>query len=224
MDNNYLTQLGQTLSEPVFQKPSLNNNLALFGGILSQTADIQKFQAAWKMQEAGVPREIIWQQTGWFLGPDGNWRYEIDDSQASVNFGKGSLNALVNHPEWSKAYPHYQNMPAEIKAQEPFSGWEGDHGHLTKDGLFIQAGSQDSAKRLAIHEMQHATQNYEGFAPGAWAHGFKPELGHKGVPYEQYVRAPGEIEANIAALRANMTPEQRRQNPPWVLWEYLQGK
>lgn len=52
-----------------------------FAGPKAKTADIQKLQQAKQMQAEGVTNETIRQQTGWFQGMDGKWRFEIDDSQ-----------------------------------------------------------------------------------------------------------------------------------------------
>lgn len=51
-----------------------------FAGERSKTADMEALAMAKEMQEQDVDRETILRETGWFVGADGKWRYEIDDS------------------------------------------------------------------------------------------------------------------------------------------------
>ena len=51
-----------------------------FAGERSKTADMEALALAKEMQEQDVDRETILRETGWFVGADGKWRYEIDDS------------------------------------------------------------------------------------------------------------------------------------------------
>lgn len=56
-----------------------------FAGEKSWTADLNQLDQAKQMQKKGVDNETIRQQTGWFQGMDGKWRYEIDDSDFRVD-------------------------------------------------------------------------------------------------------------------------------------------
>lgn len=58
--------------------------LGTFAGVNAKTANKALLEAAEKMDKAGVDRTKIWQDTGWFKGPEGKWRFEIDDSAASA--------------------------------------------------------------------------------------------------------------------------------------------
>jgi hypothetical protein len=51
-----------------------------FAGENANNADLDALARAKEMQAAGVADETIRQQTGWFTGMDGKWRWEIDDS------------------------------------------------------------------------------------------------------------------------------------------------
>jgi hypothetical protein len=59
--------------------PSVYNQ---FVGMDSKTADLGNLQKAMDMAEEGRSNNVIRQQTGWFKGVDGLWRYEISDDQA----------------------------------------------------------------------------------------------------------------------------------------------
>ena len=51
-----------------------------FAGERARTADLDALSRAKEMQAQGVANETIRQETGWFQGMDGKWRWEIDDS------------------------------------------------------------------------------------------------------------------------------------------------
>ena len=63
-------------------KPNVKYSIS---GINSKTADTSTLAIAETMLEQGTDSEIIRQETGWFKGYDGKWRYEIDDSNIEIN-------------------------------------------------------------------------------------------------------------------------------------------
>ncbi|WP_372997294.1 LPD23 domain-containing protein [Marinobacter sp.] len=58
---------------------------AMFVGARARTANPGRLSQAHDLELAGIDRETILDQTGWFRGVDGFWRFEIDDSQTSLN-------------------------------------------------------------------------------------------------------------------------------------------
>lgn len=58
---------------------SLSPRVEIFAGRNARTADLQALSRAEEMEAAGATREAIWNETGWFKGVDGKWRWEIDD-------------------------------------------------------------------------------------------------------------------------------------------------
>lgn len=50
-----------------------------FAGTDAQNADKSLLQQARQMQEKGATKEQILKETGWFVGADGKWRFEISD-------------------------------------------------------------------------------------------------------------------------------------------------
>ena len=52
-----------------------------YAGQNAQTADMEALKLAKQMKLGGVADETIRQETGWFMGMDGKWRWEIDDSK-----------------------------------------------------------------------------------------------------------------------------------------------
>ena len=51
-----------------------------YAGELARTADKETLERAKQMLEGGASAEDIFRETGWFKGADGQWRFEIDDS------------------------------------------------------------------------------------------------------------------------------------------------
>lgn len=74
-----------------------------FGGISSANAP-NTFLRAERLAEFDTDNETIRQETGWFKGADGKWRFEIDDSKATVSY-RGDLEQNKN-PE----YREYQEL------------------------------------------------------------------------------------------------------------------
>lgn len=65
----------------------------MFLGRNSAGADGLALRQAEQMAEAGLSKERIYSQTGWFQGEDGHWRYEISDHKAKV------ISDKVEYPE-----------------------------------------------------------------------------------------------------------------------------
>ncbi len=54
-------------------------------GVNSKTADKSLLSKAEQLLDSGVDSETVRQETGWYKGYDGQWRYEIDDSKFLFN-------------------------------------------------------------------------------------------------------------------------------------------
>lgn len=163
-------------------------NIALtFAGPMAKTADLGKMAQAQQLEAAGVPRDQIWNQTGWFKGPEGKWKFEINDSAAKVtpdaNFMQGggtSQGRFMDHPALYEAYPDLQNI--NVKRGQMRGG---SLATTVIDGTPVMKHSEISigtkamnpvdggiavnaneAKSINLHELQHAIQAKEGFATG----------------------------------------------------------
>ena len=78
-NKQYRDQIKETYG---WEKAGVRFSLA---GQAAQTAEMQKFRRAWDMETNGADMETIRQETGWFKGPDGHWRFEINDQGASFD-------------------------------------------------------------------------------------------------------------------------------------------
>ena len=54
-------------------------------GANSRTADLNSLGGAYQMYQNGVSMDTIRKRTGWWLGKDGKWRYEISDKEMRFN-------------------------------------------------------------------------------------------------------------------------------------------
>ena len=72
-----------------------------FAGINARSANLQQLQRAQEMAARGVDNETIRKETGWFRGMDGEWRFEIDDSNM-VYRKEGDALFRKNHPEYAE--------------------------------------------------------------------------------------------------------------------------
>lgn len=58
---------------------------ATAAGIGARTADSAALRRAEALEKSGTDNETIRQETGWYRGMDGQWRFEIDDSDAAFS-------------------------------------------------------------------------------------------------------------------------------------------
>ena len=62
-----------------------SSGLASVAGIQARTADRAALRRAESLEKSGTDNETIRQETGWYRGMDGQWRFEIDDSGAAFS-------------------------------------------------------------------------------------------------------------------------------------------
>lgn len=238
------------------------NQTAMFGGDRATNADLEALAAAQKMHDAGKQRGQIWKDTGWFLNPAGQWRYEIDDSKArpkDLTPTQGRpMSEVLDHPELFKAYPALMNTKVQIEDRDKLDG-----GHIAEydprsNQMFV-AGKRPVGSVLStlLHEAQHGVQTVQGdidtdasqppnvdellkralaskaanqqAARSAASpltkelHGDEVRMRNELLKYLDYnrdatagyVNQPAENEAFAVSARLPMSPQQRKQVPPW---------
>ncbi|RKY41408.1 MAG: hypothetical protein DRP85_06475 [Candidatus Makaraimicrobium thalassicum] len=65
-------------------KRALGNDIGMFLGPNAGGADLAKLAEAKQMMQLGLDEKAVWQNTGWFRGDDGKWRFETSDQQLKV--------------------------------------------------------------------------------------------------------------------------------------------
>lgn len=135
---------------------------ATIAGIRAATANLSALEQAKRMSLKGVGRDDILSETGWWRGPDNQWRFEISDQGATVNQGVGSgarLDAVLNHPELHAAYPELAKV--SVQTQPGRGGF-----YRVGDGDPLISVNEKLPKGPLLHETQHAIQDIEGFERG----------------------------------------------------------
>lgn len=216
----------------------------IFGGRLAQGLGrddrIADLEQARRFERAGYAPNAVWSMTGWARGADGGWRFEIPDTFSrirSVREGKITegrqwyMQDLLHHPELYEKYPFTANLP--VKSEELGDLWAvyrpvekevvyGTGTILRDDPMF---------HKVTLHELQHAVQEHERFAPGANPTGMGElaaavaranpkinpvearEAGNRlGRPL--YMNLAGEVEARNVMSRFDMLDEKLLQRSP----------
>lgn len=143
-----------------------------FAGRGSVTADRSALQQAEELERQGVDNETIRQQTGWYKGMDGKWRYEIDDSQMEISETISNymrLGDLMQHEKLFAAYPDLADISVVFQGLE--DGVNGSY-HPQFDSINLSYRLKNDPvglKDALVHEIQHAIQHREGFTNGATA-------------------------------------------------------
>lgn len=155
---------------------------AMFLGPAAKTANKVALKAAEEMAAKGASRDAIWNETGWFKGVDGKWRFEIPDNQAKIGtkaaddlFGmdggkaatiESSAPGVLWHDDLYKAYPDLRNV--QVKATRDESGGRGGYFSATagKPEIGAQGENLGQLRSVMLHELQHGVQRAEGFARG----------------------------------------------------------
>lgn len=74
-------------------------------GERAETAPLARLEEAKAMQASGESENAIWKKTGWMMGKDGKWRWEIPDNLDGIHLEplKSEEHSLFG-PEWKTAY------------------------------------------------------------------------------------------------------------------------
>jgi hypothetical protein len=174
-------------------RPSAAGSLGIFGGRLAKTADQGALARAEQMAAQGADRRAIWDETGFFQGTDGKWRFEIDDSQSDFRgipdtkyggYGIQELNGsleypssvvgfrpILKHDDLTGAYPNTKEIDLSQQNGKLLGdqATRGSYSPSSTTGIperISLYGNADDPKSTLLHELQHAVQEREGFGQG----------------------------------------------------------
>ena len=163
-------------------KAKLREEAGFIAGVRAKGAPAGALAKAKRLLSKGLDEETVWKATGWMKGPaEGKWRFEIDDSGAKITdkikeLGIDSfsyidgiqLKDFLNHPALFKAYPQLKtiDMKMELGELNLLSKGLQPGASYSKQKIEIRARTLTQAKHDLLHEIQHAIQEIEGFAPG----------------------------------------------------------
>ena len=147
---------------------------AIFAGPLALTADLEAMRRAQSRLEAGEDAAKVWADEGWFRGPDGKMRFEIDDSQSRLtrggrqsvaDYGYRPQEKVMAHPELYGAYPDSAKLTLSNEALGPeLDAVLYDDPRML--AMNFRRSDNAAVRRNLIHENQHLVQDAEGFAKG----------------------------------------------------------
>lgn len=176
---------------------------------------LQNLPQAEQMQQDGYDAIVIKIQTGWEMGIDGKWRYELADpfletsaieDYVKPRFGEPvNIRFILRDTQILTAYPKFESLTLYVM-YSPKAGTAGYYNPET-NGMVISMGSSKDDFSLQIegvllHEIQHLIQEIEGFAKGG---------SPKAIGMRRYLRLAGEVEARNICLRHFLTVDERRQ-------------
>lgn len=134
------------------------------------------------LEADAVHPDEVFKQTGFFRGADSRWRYEIDDSKSvfdkdwvapplevpgvgtySSSAKVSNLSDVLDHPELYKAYPHLKDVQVKYDPEhQGIASWNNSNTITMGDRAF----TEHDPHGIVMHEVQHAIQDFEGFAKG----------------------------------------------------------
>jgi len=161
--------------------------LGMLAGPKAKTANHALLSLAKDLEKEGKSNREIWSKTGWFQGPDGEWRFEISDHAAKLSgnvprsqydpaqvtfplfeggvFNKNprTLGTTLDHQALFEAYPELRDVKVGG------TGFAGDLRGFYNDKqsyMGLRGGKPDDTLSTVLHETQHAVQGIEGTAQG----------------------------------------------------------
>lgn len=141
-----------------------------------------------KLHRAGATKEQTIRATGWWLGDDGKWRYEISAMDARVlKWPKFDVNSQIafkrlpeflHHPKLYELYPQLRDVEVygSTFLRMGNASYSSKYNSIALGAQPADQRGMNSSLMLILHEVQHAIQNIEGFAPGGAPEQFLPPL------------------------------------------------
>lgn len=174
---------------------------------------LENYKEAKEMYYHRVNAASIKRTTGWEMGVDKLWRYEIDDpfvdtatieEHVKRHFGEAiDIRLCLRDTMILTAYPEFHQLKlyAMYAPKRRIAGYFNpvNYGMVVSLGT-LQSPFEYQIEGVLLHETQHLIQTIEGFAPGG-----DISLGKK-----KYHVLAGEVEARNVCYRHRLTPEERR--------------
>jgi len=219
------------LTDQSISQDNAEVNTSIRSGQLDDTPDVQHSiagrQAANANQslmnqamveaEQGRSADEIWQDMGWIKGQDGKWRFEIDDSTASLvggafqNLKNGQqmdLQDILHHPELMDNYPQLKGIKVTLDGN--LRGYDAVYEPSNRTIRFSGEGVKNRSRAFnaLLHETQHAIQVIEAFDTGG-----TPDVEGRWLVRQRY----GDVVAKEEPGYWNTSPEQQEA----MIMEYI---
>ena len=180
---------------------------------LTSSTLIAAQEKAVQMLRGGTDMHSIKLQTGWEIGVDGKWRYEIADpfhttaeieDHIKKHFGEPiNIRYCMHDTTLLTAYPAFERL--RLFAMYTPKGRCAGYFDPVKYGMMVCMGTASSpfdlqTEGVLLHEVQHLIQEEEDFARG----------GDTSRGFKRYKRLAGEVEARNVCNRHFLTAEKRQ--------------
>lgn len=172
---------------------------------------INKYHKALYLHQAGQHMRTIKIETGWEIGIEGLWRYEMVapfhttawiEDYMKQHFGEAiNIRYCMHDTNLLVAYPEFARLRL-YALYSPRKRWAG-YFSPANYGMMICMGTARSpfeyqTEGILLHEVQHLIQEVEGFARGG------------NSTFSGYLRLAGEVEARNVCYRHTLTQEERK--------------
>ena len=148
-----------------------------FAGQKAQTAALGELNNAKQLEADGVDNEQIRQQTGWFKGVDGKWRFEIPDGEIKDDF------SIEKHREWIDDGTAMAYEP-ETFYQSAFAGSRVDYDRPSLEAIGSGEGNQAHGWGLYYALSKDVAEGYrESFVGDKW----KTNWEINGIPLKEFL-------------------------------------
>lgn len=156
---------------------------AIFAGQKAKTADLGKLDRARMLHGQGADPEAIRKETGWVQFPDGNWRFEIDDSKSAYNYGDRYKQAMRDHTDKSSDVHHAINLRKRIdmdgvSASKAFKGY-------TNEFYGVRPEAKKLAESMSLEDLYRMRDSVAGDRPNHYNLKLGDVLDHPEL-YEAY--------------------------------------
>lgn len=225
---------------PVMKTPTMLYQIA---GRHSETASLDLLDLARERLAAADQPERAFRETGWYLGIDGQWRYEISDhlvqplapfDQPELPFGEGyarvqaarlaggalgvRLKDVIRHDVLFEAYPELAGVSVTVIP--------GRSSHFkvasSVDPAAFHIGSSLSSSEgidSLLHEVQHWIQTFERFTPGSSFEREREDYERSEKHFNELIGRLRGLEASIkgeALIKVETDPLWRAQALAWA--------
>lgn len=126
----------------------------------------EQIQAAKVLEDNGLKGHEIWNRTGIWRGPEGEWRTEIPDHRMKLQntTNPPTMGHLMDHPDLYGVHPEIAKLPITVNEMAQHKIAEFNSGG--ENGYFVFSPQALKDPSTVLHEVQHYLQHKYGFAEG----------------------------------------------------------
>lgn len=177
--------------------------------VVPETLALPEERTAIELAKRGAPDY----ETGWFKGPDGLLRKELQPVEwdlKSLEWGHPDLEKRLTEHGAHMSPPIVQSGMRTDQVVKGVVAAYDPHENTISLGHTVEKLAPEHQKELLTHELQHAIQTSGLLGPG-----FTGSSPGRGVTMRKYLLNPGEIEARAAGARDYLLDPRYRELVPF---------